>query len=161
MSLLHAVVARDNLILSDSHSGVSHLKLLETVLSKLPPTDSRMTFAADSLLIHYAKKNSFVFMVVGDDLAGRRKPFSFLVELERVFWSRFNEEDVAHAGSHGCSSFDAEMGKLLNSFLEREMNDPIKVAQAELGNVKDIMVSLKPFSLLVKYSFEDGIGSKY
>lgn len=37
--------------------------------------------SAESILIHYIKSNNVVVLVVAEDSAGRRMPFSFLAEL--------------------------------------------------------------------------------
>ena len=110
MSLLHALVAaRDTVVLSEhdaSSSGgqsyaqgpavarstppppplaLTHLPLsaTQTILQKIPPGDSKLTYAADSILIHYQKLNGVVALVVAEDSAGRRMPFSFLAELHK------------------------------------------------------------------------------
>lgn len=55
----------------------------QTILSKIPPNDSKLTYAADQILIHYQKKDGVTALVVAEDTAGRRVPFSFLAELHR------------------------------------------------------------------------------
>jgi vesicle-associated membrane protein 7 len=104
MSLLHALVAREDTILAecDKSSGqysngpfafchqraTPRLTLVfspacQTILSKIPPNDSKLTYAADQILIHYQKKDGVTALVVAEDTAGRRVPFSFLAELHR------------------------------------------------------------------------------
>lgn len=71
-------------------------------MQKIPPNDSKLTYAgpspllgppspslnevslaADQILIHYQKKDGVTALVVAEDTAGRRMPFSFLAELHR------------------------------------------------------------------------------
>lgn len=59
------------------------LSACQTILSKIPPNDSKLTYAADQILIHYQKKDGVTALVVAEDTAGRRVPFSFLAELHR------------------------------------------------------------------------------
>ena len=65
--------------------ALTHLPLsaTQTILQKIPPGDSKLTYAADSILIHYQKLNGVVALVVAEDSAGRRMPFSFLAELHK------------------------------------------------------------------------------
>jgi hypothetical protein len=43
----------------------------QTVLSKIPPNDSKLTYAADQYLFHYISEGGFTYLVMADDSAGR------------------------------------------------------------------------------------------
>lgn len=60
MSLLHTLIARESTILAELGSS-SYSAATQTILSKIPPNDSKLTYAADDLLIHYIKNNGLVF----------------------------------------------------------------------------------------------------
>lgn len=72
----------------------------QTILSKIPPSDSKLTYAgtscfkrgqggtngqeeADNILFHYTKSAGVVVLCIADDGAGRRMPFAFLAELHK------------------------------------------------------------------------------
>ncbi|KDE04271.1 vesicle-associated membrane protein 7 [Microbotryum lychnidis-dioicae p1A1 Lamole] len=144
MSLLHALIARDTVVLVEHdhapHTPNNYAQATQTILSKIPPNDSKLTYAAENLLIHYHKANGIVAMVVAQDSAGRRMPFAFLADLFKHFHQKFTYEQIGDAPAFGCNSFENDMSKLMTFYEETPPNDPIKAAQAELAGVKDIMV---------------------
>ncbi|KAK4057378.1 hypothetical protein OIO90_001447 [Microbotryomycetes sp. JL221] len=169
MSLLFALVARGSTILCEhdaAGSGNAYAQATQTILSKIPPNDSKLTYAADNLLIHHIKTNNVVVMVIAQQEAGRRVPFAFLAELMKraspVFNAKFNIDEIEDAPAYGMNSFASDIAKLIAScrrhhtvlgdkmtdpsslvqkqYEENPPNDPIKAAQSELAGVKDIMV---------------------
>ncbi|ORY74737.1 synaptobrevin-domain-containing protein [Leucosporidium creatinivorum] len=143
MSLLFALVARGAIVLAEhdaSKSGNSYAQATQTILSKIPPNDSKLTYAAENLLIHYQKTSDVVTMVVAEDSAGRRMPFGFLAELMKRFTAAYSSEEIGDAPAYGMNSFEGDIAKLMKQYEESPPNDPIKVAQAELAGVKDVMV---------------------
>ncbi|POY75961.1 hypothetical protein BMF94_1045 [Rhodotorula taiwanensis] len=141
MSLLHALVARDDTILAecDKSSG-QYSNACQAILSKIPPNDSKLTYAADQILIHYQKKDNVTALVVAEDTAGRRVPFSFLAELHRKFTASFNANEIADSVAYGLNSFEKEIAALMRQYEENPPQDAIKAAQAELAATKDVMV---------------------
>ncbi|KAM0749490.1 synaptobrevin-domain-containing protein [Meredithblackwellia eburnea MCA 4105] len=145
MSLLHALIAsRDTIILVEHDAsptgGQSYAQATQTILSKIPPNDSKLTYAADSILIHYQKSNGVVALVVAEDSAGRRMPFAFLAELHKRFLAAYGQDEINDAPAYGMAGWEKEVAKLMQQYTDSPPNDPIKVAQAELASVKDIMV---------------------
>ncbi|GAA5984652.1 hypothetical protein JCM10908_003442 [Rhodotorula pacifica] len=141
MSLLHALVARDDTVLAEcDKSAGQYSNACQTILSKIPPNDSKLTYAADQILIHYQKKAGVTALVVAEDTAGRRVPFSFLAELHRKFTSTFNANEIADAVAYGLNSFEREIAQLMRQYEENPPQDAIKAAQAELAATKDVMV---------------------
>ncbi|KAL8280354.1 hypothetical protein RQP46_007271 [Phenoliferia psychrophenolica] len=116
------------------------LKATQTILAKIPPGDSKLTYAADSILIHYHKANGVVALVVAEDSAGRRMPFGFLAELHKRFTANYSADEIEDAPAYGMASWEGDIAKLMQQFTDSPPTDPIKNAQAELANVKDIMV---------------------
>ncbi|GAA5866758.1 hypothetical protein JCM1840_004255 [Sporobolomyces johnsonii] len=139
MSLLHALVARDTVVLAehDVRAG-QYSSVTQTLLSKIPPNDSKLTYAADQILIHYSKIGGVTAMVVSEDSAGRRMPFGFLAELHRRFTAEF--PDVSDLPAYGANSFSKNIAKLMKQYEENPPQDAIKAAQAELAATKDVMV---------------------
>ncbi|KAM0786913.1 hypothetical protein ACM66B_002337 [Microbotryomycetes sp. NB124-2] len=143
MSLLFALVARGSTVLCEhdaAGSGNAYAQATQTILSKIPPNDSKLTYAADNLLIHHIKSNNVVVMVIAQQDAGRRMPFAFLAELLKRFNAKFNIDEVEDAPAYGMNSFESDISKLIKQFEDSPPNDPIKTAQAELAGVKDVMV---------------------
>lgn len=72
---------------------------MQTILTKLPPGQSKLTYSAEDILIHYVKgSNGLVSLVVAEDVAGRRMPFAFLHELQKKV-SPVTLDSIHHAHS--------------------------------------------------------------
>ncbi|GAA5995453.1 synaptobrevin family protein [Rhodotorula paludigena] len=141
MSLLTALVARDDVILaSHDTKGGQYSNACQSILSKIPPNDSKLTYAADQILIHYQKKDRVVALVVADDTAGRRVPFSFLADLHRKFTSTYGVTEIEDAPAFGMNGFEKEIEKLMTQYEDNPPQDAIKAAQAELAATKNVMV---------------------
>ncbi|BGP19483.1 hypothetical protein JCM10213_006303 [Rhodosporidiobolus nylandii] len=141
MSLLHALVARDDTVLAEhDERGGQYSTACLTILSKIPPNDSKLTYAADQILIHYLKLHGVTALVVADDEAGRRTPFAFLKELHHKFTTAYNMNEIADAPAYGMNGFESEVAALMKQYEENPPQDAIKAAQAELAATKDTMV---------------------
>ncbi|GAA5944845.1 synaptobrevin family protein [Sporobolomyces koalae] len=140
MSLLHALVARGSTILAehDASGSSQYSNVTQTLLSKIPPNDSKLTYAADEILIHYQKSGGVTAMVVAEDIVGRRVAFGFLQALHRQFVSKYpNSEDLP---AYGANAFEQDIKGLMKQYEENPPQDAIKQAQAELAATKDVMV---------------------
>lgn len=140
MSLLFALVARGSIVLAEhdaSKFGNSYAQgkppaplatykpcstserrpltptspATQTILSKIPSSDSKLSYAAENILIHYQKTNDVVTMCVAEDSAGRRIPFAFLAELMRRFNAAYSE--IGDAPAYGMNSFEGDIAKLM------------------------------------------------
>ncbi|GAA6030852.1 hypothetical protein JCM8097_008907 [Rhodosporidiobolus ruineniae] len=141
MSLLYACVARDDTVLVEHDlAGGQYNTACQTILSKIPPNDSKLTYSADSILVHYSKKDGVTTLVVSEDEAGRRMPFAFLAELHRRFTSSFNANEILDAPAYGMNGFEKDVAAVMKQYEENPPQDAIKVAQAELAATKDTMV---------------------
>ncbi|GAA5976361.1 hypothetical protein JCM5350_001433 [Sporobolomyces pararoseus] len=145
MSLLHALIARGTTILveHDASGSSQYSNVTQTLLSKIPPNDSKLTYAADEILIHYQKTNGIISMVVAQDSAGRRMPFGFLASLHRQveFYLSFSLlRELSNLPAFGANSFEKEIQKLMKQYEENPPQDAIKQGQAELAATKDVMV---------------------
>ncbi|BEJ16448.1 hypothetical protein CspHIS471_0510530 [Cutaneotrichosporon sp. HIS471] len=142
MSLLHALVSRGTTILAEHATGNTVLKPAAkiTILSKIPPNNSKLTYVWQDRLIHYVSSDGVIYLIMADDSVGRRMPFGFLAEIERRFTAEYTPDEISSAGDHGLDDFESELARLMNQYTENPPADPLKQAQTDLSNVKDIMV---------------------
>ncbi|GAA5902708.1 hypothetical protein JCM6882_004047 [Rhodosporidiobolus microsporus] len=141
MSLLHALVARGDQILAEHDTrGGQYSSACQTILTKIPARDSKLTYSADQILVHYQSQGGVIALVVAEDEAGRRMPFAFLAELHRTFTQAHNENEIADAPAFGMNGFEKEIAKLMKKYEENPPQDAIKVAQQELDATKQVMV---------------------
>ncbi|KAK2467639.1 hypothetical protein APHAL10511_000494 [Amanita phalloides] len=141
MSLIHAVVARGVLILAE-HSGDKRdfSQALQTILSKIPPNDSKLSYSWEQYLFHYVSEGGVIYLVIADAAAGRRMPFAFLADLQRKFLSAPSSSsgDVPPYGLQG--TFGPTIADLMHTYNTAPPTDELTRAQNELNQVKSIMV---------------------
>ncbi|KAH9441116.1 hypothetical protein MJO28_015904 [Puccinia striiformis f. sp. tritici] len=155
MSILCALVAYGTKILTEHtiDTTKNFSRASSTILSKIPPNDSRLTYAADDYLFHYIKTHDVVFMCMSEESLGRKIPFTFLNDLQAKFFNQFSRSDLPSTPPYGLTTFNPELVSLLTSY-NLKASDPsdqqgqqgstsnqqINVARSELANVKDIMI---------------------
>ncbi|KAJ3862804.1 VAMP/synaptobrevin-like protein [Lentinula novae-zelandiae] len=142
--VIHALVAQGPTILAEHKAGSRDFsQATQTILSKIPPNNSKLTYVWEQYLFHYVSEGGFTYLVMADDSAGRRMPFAFLAELQRKFLeapssSSLNDPELPAYGLQG--TFAPTISNLMNTYNTAPPVDEIARAQAELNQVKDIMV---------------------
>ncbi|KAE9399626.1 VAMP/synaptobrevin-like protein [Gymnopus androsaceus JB14] len=117
MSLIHALVAQGSTILAEHKAGSRDFsQATQTILSKIPPNNSKLTYVWENYLFHYISEGGFTYLVMADDSAGR----------------------TAAYGLQG--TFAPTIANLVNTYNTAPPVDEIARAQTELNQVKDIMV---------------------
>jgi len=144
MSLIHALVARGTIILAEHQAGKRDFsQATQTILSKIPPNNSKLTYVWENYLFHYVSEGGFTFLVMADDSAGRRMPFTFLAELQHKFAAHPTSSSGSLADSPAYSlqgSFSPVISQLMHTYNTNPPNDELANAQNQLAQVKDIMV---------------------
>ncbi|KAG6371311.1 VAMP synaptobrevin-like protein [Boletus reticuloceps] len=145
MSLLTALVARESVVLAEYQQpgGRDYTHASQTILSKIPPNDSKLTYVWDQYLFHYISEGGFVYLVMADDAAGRKTPFAFLTDLQRKFTELPSSSSAVLDGAPAYSlqgTFSPTIATLLHIYNTNPPFDQVARAQAELDHVKDIMV---------------------
>lgn len=72
-------------ILIESHEPDAErfLTAASTILTRIPPNSSRLSYAFEDWLFHYVSEEGFVYLCVADGEGGRRLPFAFLGEVQK------------------------------------------------------------------------------
>ncbi|CED84165.1 vamp synaptobrevin-like protein [Phaffia rhodozyma] len=142
MSLLQACISKMSTILVEhSNSDRDFSAAVQSILDKIPPNNSKLTYVWEQYLIHYISENGVVYLVMADDSVGRRMPFAFLADLQRQFTSSSYSESLNSANHYSLGEFEPTLAKLMKQYSTEPPPDALKQAQADLGNVKDIMVN--------------------
>ncbi|KAG8900562.1 hypothetical protein FRB99_005974 [Tulasnella sp. 403] len=141
MSLIHALVARGPTILAEHSAGKRDFsQATQTILNKIPPNNSKLTYVWEQYLFHYVSEGGLTFLVMADDSVGRRMPFAFLGELQRRFTDQHSSDVIFDAPAYGLNEFSAEIGKLMHQYTTSPPADALSQARQDLAQVKDIMV---------------------
>lgn len=136
-----ALIAKGSNILAETHDPAHDrfLPAAQTILSRIPPNSSKLSYAFEDWLFHYVSQDGMVYMAVADAGTGRRMPFTFLAHIQKHFLSTY---DVPEAGDSDMdySSLTTTLSKLIKQFnSDPQAVDPIAQAKTELAGVKDIM----------------------
>ena len=80
-----ALVAKSSHILAETHDPAHDrfLPAAQTILSRIPPNSSKLSYAFEDWLFHYVSQDGLVYMAVADTDTGRRIPFTFLAHLQK------------------------------------------------------------------------------
>ncbi|OAX39323.1 VAMP/synaptobrevin-like protein [Rhizopogon vinicolor AM-OR11-026] len=144
MSLINAVVARGSTILAEHQApgqrDFSHAT--QTILSKIPPNNSKLTYVWEQYLFHYISEGGFTYLVMADDSVGRKMPFAFLMDLQRKFTElQLPSSSSSSTPAYGIQgTFSPTIASLMHTYNTSPPTDEIVRAQTELNQVKDIMV---------------------
>ncbi|KAL7409456.1 synaptobrevin-domain-containing protein [Mrakia frigida] len=142
MSLIHSSISRGSTILVEHQNGKRNFSdAAATILSKIPPNNSKLTYVWESYLFHYVSEGGVIYLVMADDSVGRRMPFAFLADLQRKFTSAYSTDVITSSDPFGLGEFEPELSKLMTTYSDAPPPDALRQAQTDLGNVKDIMVN--------------------
>ncbi|KAN0066071.1 hypothetical protein ACQY0O_000164 [Thecaphora frezii] len=138
-----ALVSRGSDVLAQVHDA-EHSRFLsaaETILSRIPPNSSKLSYAFENWFFHYVSQHGLVYLALADVDAGRRVPFAFLSEVQKRFLSAY---DLGHAvdastPAEDFAPFANTLDELVRQFNQDPHADPVQAAKAELAGVKDIM----------------------
>lgn len=80
-----ALVASGSAILVESHDPDADrfVAAASTILTRIPPNSSRLSYAFEDWLFHYVSEDGLVYLCVADGEGGRRLPFAFLAEVQK------------------------------------------------------------------------------
>ncbi|SOV08526.1 related to vesicle-associated membrane protein 7 [Ustilago sp. UG-2017a] len=137
-----ALVAKGSHILAETHDSAHDrfLPAAQTILSRIPPNSSKLSYAFEDWLFHYVSSDNLVYMAVADTDTGRRIPFAFLAHVQRHFLSSYEVPSEDEISSTDHSGLTKELKELVNKFnADPQGVDPIAQAKNELAGVKDIM----------------------
>lgn len=140
MSLIHAVVARGSTVLVEYGGMQEHIQATKTILPQVPSNNSKLTFSWQQYLIHCSWEEGITYLVIADESVGKRTPFAFLSELQRKFASAPSSSSDSTPAYALQSSFGPVITALIHTYNTDPPSDEISRAQAELNQVKDIMV---------------------
>ncbi|TFK67211.1 VAMP/synaptobrevin-like protein [Pluteus cervinus] len=142
---IHALVARGQVILAEHQAGKRDFsQAVQTILSKIPPNNSKLTYAWEQYNFHYISEGGFTFLVMADESVGRRMPFAFLTELQRKFTatpSSSSSTSYDDTPAHGLQgTFGPVIASLVHTYNTAPPSDELARAQTELNQVKNVMV---------------------
>ncbi|KAH0602375.1 uncharacterized protein H6S33_008714 [Morchella sextelata] len=150
--LLYSCVAHGTTILSE-HSppgtaSTNASSLASLILPKITHASAqKLTYTHGAHNIHYISTASsstipqgLTFLVISSATFGRKVPFGFLLEIQRLFTSRYPGSTIGDAPPYGCAEFNSVLKSTMNQFAQGgENEDVVQKAQREIDSARGIM----------------------
>jgi hypothetical protein len=90
MPILYALVARKKVVLAEYTSSTGNFPTVTRVLlSKIPESDSKMSYVYDKHVFHYIVDSGITFLCMSDEQTKRRITFGFLEDIKKCWRERF------------------------------------------------------------------------
>jgi len=77
--------------------------------------------------------------VISPAAVTRKLPFGFLLEIQRLFTSRYTPSLLVQAPPYGCAEFNNTLKATMYQFSQGENEDVVAKAQREIDSVRGIM----------------------
>eukprot|EP00128_Syssomonas_multiformis_P004309 Colp12_sorted_trinity150504_noHs@27315 len=141
MPIIYASVARGSTILAEFTKRAGNFTtVVQAILQKIPPQDSKMSYTYDRYLFHYIAEDGLIYICMADEEFGRRIPFSFLEDIKARFRTTYGDS-AKTAFAYG---FNDEFSRVLSSkmeFYSNPENDRMTQARGQVDEVRQVMVS--------------------
>eukprot|EP00566_Odontella_aurita_P021320 CAMPEP_0113540100 /NCGR_PEP_ID=MMETSP0015_2-20120614/8296_1 /TAXON_ID=2838 /ORGANISM="Odontella" /LENGTH=221 /DNA_ID=CAMNT_0000439873 /DNA_START=186 /DNA_END=851 /DNA_ORIENTATION=- /assembly_acc=CAM_ASM_000160 len=142
MTIVYALVSRQKTVLAEYTATSGNFPTVTRVLlSKIPPTDGRMTYVYDSHVFHYVVENGICYLCMSDEPDRHRVPYAFLQDMKGLFVQRYGLEAAQTAIAF---SFNEEFSRVIQERMEYYNAggevDNIDRVRGQIDEVKDVMV---------------------
>jgi len=111
------------------------------LLSKIPPSDGRMTYVYDNYVFHYIVENGICYLCMSDETNKHRVPYAFLNDMKDRFLAQYGIEEaqraIAFSFNEGFSTVIEERMSYYNSGGSADNIDAVK---SQIDDVKNVMV---------------------
>ncbi|KXN65010.1 vesicle-associated membrane protein [Conidiobolus coronatus NRRL 28638] len=141
MSLIYSLVSRGEVILAEHQTNSGNFQsITQSILSKIPSTNSKLTYVYDKYLFHYICEEGIIFLCMADESFGRRIPFAFLENIKQKFTSSYSPNAIEDAPAYGFNEFSKTLAQQMDTYSNDPNVDRFKQAKNEIEGVKDVMV---------------------
>ncbi|CAG0882805.1 unnamed protein product [Darwinula stevensoni] len=141
MPLLYSVVARGTTILAKHANCTGNFQeVLNQILPKIPPEDSKLTYSHGSYLFHYIMEGGIIYLCISDDDFERSRAFLFLNEVKKRFQMTYGSRVQTALPYAMNSEFSRVLANEMRHFSDARDDDTIAKVQGELDELKHIMV---------------------
>ncbi|GMH55205.1 hypothetical protein TrVE_jg7770 [Triparma verrucosa] len=142
MPIVYALVARGKTVLAEfTNTSGNFPTVTRVLLSKIPPTDSRMSYIYDNFIFHYITSSTITYLCMSDDTSSHRVPFAFLSKVQETW----NQEYGTQGLTAIAFSMNDAFSPLLKGLMDRYNNDPgaidsVSKVKDQIEGVKSVMV---------------------
>ena len=111
------------------------------LLSKIPPTDGRMTYVYDSYTFHYIVENGICYLCMSDEPNKHRVPYAFLNDMKEQFLAKYGLDAAQKAIAFSFNEeFSSTIEDRMNYYNAGGSADQIDNVRNQIDEVKGVMV---------------------
>jgi len=141
MPIIYSLVARGSTVLAEfTNTTGNFTTVTQSILDKIPATNSKMSYVYDRYLFHYIAENGLVFMCMADEDFGRRVPFAFLEDVKNRFKSAYGDRGRTAMAYGMNEEFSRVLSRQMDYYSNNPGADRINEVRGEIAAVKDVMV---------------------
>jgi len=141
MPIIYSLVARGSTVLAEyTNTTGNFTTVTQSILDKIPSTNSKMSYVYDRYLFHYVAENGLVYMCMADEDFGRRVPFAFLEDIKNRFKSAYGDRGRTAMAYGMNEEFSRVLARQMDFYSNNPGADRINQVQGEIAAVKDVMV---------------------
>ncbi|KAF1806358.1 vesicle-associated membrane protein [Mucor lusitanicus] len=141
MAIIHGLIAHGTTIVAEykTDKDIDDLTVVQAILDKIPPNNSKLTYVYDRYLFHYISEGGITYMCMANESFGRRIPFVFLQDIQSKILANYTKAQILDAPAYGMSSFNKVIEKQMDFYSNDKNADKLKQVQGEIDQVKDVM----------------------
>lgn len=140
MTILYVLVARGSTILAEYTTTSGNFpQVTRTILTKIKPQDSKMSYVYDDFVFHYLVEDGLIFLCMCDESSKRRIPFQMLEDIKNRFLGAYGDRAQTAIAFAMNEDFGRTLQKQLQHYNSPEA-DMVGTTQKKLDDVKDVMV---------------------
>eukprot|EP01137_Pigoraptor_chileana_P027799 Opistho-2@10815 len=141
MSIIYSLVSRGSTVLAEYTEKTGNFTTItQSIIEKIPPQDTKMTYVYDRYLFHYVSDSGYVYLCMAEEEFGRRVPFAYLQEIKDRFEGAFKGR-AATSIAYGLNrEFAPVLKQQMEFFSKNPSADKLTQVKQEINQVKDVMV---------------------
>lgn len=142
MPIVYALIARKKSVLAEFTSSSGNFPTVTRVLlAKIPEQDGKMSYVYDKHIFHFIVDNGIIFLCMADEGMKRRIAFAFLEDIKSVWRDKYASVEQSASPFAMNETFSVVLKQKIELYSSNSAaNDNIAKVQAQLDNVKDVMV---------------------
>jgi len=143
MPILYSLVSRGTCVLAEfTTTSGNFTTVTRSILAKLPPQDTRMSYVYDDHTFHYIVEDGLVYLCMAEGSFGRKIPFDFLEDIRNRWVDTYGDRGKTALAYGMNEDFSRVLQKQMDNFSrERDLSQERVVrVQGEIEEVRQVMV---------------------
>ena len=141
MPIVYALISRRKDVMAEYTASSGNFPTVTRVLlSKIPDSDSKMSYVYDAHVFHYIVDQGITFLCMADESTKRRITFAFLEDIKKLWREKYGSVEQTALAFSLNDSFAPVLKQRIDFFNVNPAADNIGRVQAQIETVKDTMI---------------------